>query len=43
MYLVSNSLGDCLLNVGNVLGLVTGVTVPVQLLHGAEPHPCEKE
>ena len=42
-YLVSNSLGDCLLNVGNVFGLITGIAVPVQLLHGAEPHPGEEE
>lgn len=27
----------------NVFGLVTGVSVPVQLLHGAQPHPGEEE
>lgn len=42
-HLVSDSLSNGLLNMRDVFGLVTGVTVPVQLLHGAEPHPCEEE
>lgn len=38
-HLVSDPLGDGLLHMGNVLALVAGVAVPVQLLHGAQPQP----